>query len=115
MGKNCIAHNCIGHDYICHTYIGEFLSDCSCKCSAASQWTGSDCSTCSGSCSNGGKLNKATCVCECPAGHFGKHCDDYVLAQWQSLAKPNSNAKFSWHLSESTLHHKNIGDVRAPM
>jgi hypothetical protein len=80
---------------------GEFTSTCACQCPTTALWSGSDCSTCTGTCQHGGVLDKTLCQCTCPLGYFGKYCQDYVLYQWQSGPRVDNSAtiRFKWSLS----------------
>ena len=80
---------------------GEFTATCACQCPTTAQWSGADCGTCSGTCQNGGVMNKTLCQCMCQQGYFGTYCQDYVLYQWQSGPGTDYYAtlRFKWALS----------------
>ncbi|XP_071790418.1 uncharacterized protein [Asterias amurensis] len=60
---------------------GRFIDD-PCHCSCAQNWTGKTCNDCaltSGSCVNGGALNKTTCMCTCMENWAGNRCDECAM------------------------------------
>jgi cathepsin B len=82
---------------------GSLDSDCRCQC--RERFTGERCEKCAIKCEHFGRANLEKCECECMAGYFGAHCQDYVLGSWKSLgAYPEAEIDFRWKISSSAWH-----------
>jgi len=65
-----------------HGTVKDGCSGCKCASSKSGKWTGNKCDTCTHpTCSNGGTLDHAQCVCKCAQGYSGDTCSACHLTQ----------------------------------
>ena len=81
-----------------HLAVSSDPSDCHFACDAI------DCrrciaQVCINTCSNGGTLDTTACTCSCPAGFIGNSCNDFILANWESVSPTEGRIAVKWSVS----------------
>jgi len=80
---------------------GAYDGDCKCTCQKnwKSAVAGGPCTVCINTCSNGGTLDTTACTCSCPAGFIGNSCNDFILANWESVSPTEGRIAVKWSVS----------------